>query len=183
MAGYAALGKFKGMPDSGPPTAATIFASTAADGIIESIKSPTTFYAERADGDWLPESVNTLWNTESDNKKSIYDPCPKGWRVPLSGGGGDSPWNGLSNSGFSSGYDWSNPAGTGNGKYPATGLRFHTTMFTYSAGSFLFGGSAGAYWSASTASYPYVLAFTSDGVSPSDIGGRAFGSAVRCVQE
>lgn len=30
-------------------------------------------------GDWLVTADNDLW---SDNKKSIYDPCPYGWRVP-----------------------------------------------------------------------------------------------------
>jgi uncharacterized protein (TIGR02145 family) len=30
-------------------------------------------------GDWLATADNTLW---SDDKKSLYDPCPHGWRVP-----------------------------------------------------------------------------------------------------
>lgn len=30
-------------------------------------------------GDWLHEADNRLWN---DNAKSLYDPCPYGWRVP-----------------------------------------------------------------------------------------------------
>lgn len=30
-------------------------------------------------GDWLTTTDNTLW---SDTEKSVYDPCPKGWRVP-----------------------------------------------------------------------------------------------------
>ncbi len=30
-------------------------------------------------GDWLVVADNTLW---SDDKKSLYDPCPFGWRVP-----------------------------------------------------------------------------------------------------
>ena len=30
-------------------------------------------------GDWLVVADNTLWNDEN---KSIYDPCPYGWRVP-----------------------------------------------------------------------------------------------------
>ena len=32
-------------------------------------------------GDWLTTSDNTLWGEES---KSVYDPCPYGWRVPTS---------------------------------------------------------------------------------------------------
>lgn len=30
-------------------------------------------------GDWLVTTDNTLWNEE---RKSVYDPCPYGWRVP-----------------------------------------------------------------------------------------------------
>ena len=32
-------------------------------------------------GDWLTTSDNTLWGEES---KSVYDPCPYGWRIPTS---------------------------------------------------------------------------------------------------
>lgn len=34
--------------------------------------------------DWLSESDDRLWNsgTEENPKKTEYDPCPKGWRVP-----------------------------------------------------------------------------------------------------
>ena len=32
-------------------------------------------------GDWVVAADNELW---SDNKKSLYDPCPFGWRVPTS---------------------------------------------------------------------------------------------------
>ena len=44
----------------------------------ESIANPTVLGF--ADGDnWMNESDNTLWN---DDAKTIYDPCPPGYRVP-----------------------------------------------------------------------------------------------------
>ena len=32
--------------------------------------------------DWLYHRVNTLWGRQDSNQKSIYDPCPFGYRVP-----------------------------------------------------------------------------------------------------
>jgi hypothetical protein len=50
--------------------------------LMESIRNPMTLlsYINMTYYNWLPKNVNTLWNT-SDNKKSVYDPCPAGWRV------------------------------------------------------------------------------------------------------
>ena len=61
---------------------------TSVNGTLEYItKNPMHFIlnascvAEGGDGigDWLATADNTLW---SDDKKSLYDPCPHGWRVP-----------------------------------------------------------------------------------------------------
>ncbi len=61
---------------------------TSSNGTLEYItKNPMHFItnaacvAEGGDGigDWLVTPNNTLWN---DTEKSVYDPCPKGWRVP-----------------------------------------------------------------------------------------------------
>jgi hypothetical protein len=47
--------------------------------IIESIKIPTTFI--KHDTNWLSGIKADLWNDSG--KKTIYDPCPAGWRVPV----------------------------------------------------------------------------------------------------
>ena len=61
---------------------------TSSNGTLEYItKNPMHFItnaacvAEGGDGvgDWLVTPNNALWN---DTEKSVYDPCPKGWRVP-----------------------------------------------------------------------------------------------------
>lgn len=40
------------------------------------------------------------WSTNN-NKKSVYDPCPEGWYVPINSGSGLSPWDDIdSNKGF-----------------------------------------------------------------------------------
>lgn len=59
-------------------------ASNAETGTIEyTIKNPTTFITTTSEnnGDWLYGTRNDdLWG--AGGEKSLYDPCPKGWRVP-----------------------------------------------------------------------------------------------------
>ena len=61
---------------------------TAKNGTLEYIaKNPMHFITNAACieeggdgiGDWLVVADNSLWN---DNMKSVYDPCPYGWKVP-----------------------------------------------------------------------------------------------------
>jgi hypothetical protein len=98
-AGYAALNKFKGINQTGAGSTTAVKVSNTstntdgiAAGILESIQHPTTFYSAVIDGNWLPTLETTLWNT-STGKKSVYDPCPRGWRVPKGGSNeSSSPW-------------------------------------------------------------------------------------------
>ena len=43
--------------------------------------NPHKFILADQGGDWLSEKDNSLWGSE----KTIYDPCPAGWRVPEGG--------------------------------------------------------------------------------------------------
>ena len=59
----------------------THYTITAETTTIEtSVKNPATFYAKDngATSDWLATANNSLWGTT----KTIYDPCPAGYRVP-----------------------------------------------------------------------------------------------------
>jgi hypothetical protein len=49
-----------------------------------SVAHPTEYASvpEVDDGVWNADDPQDLWNTE-DNKKTVYDPCPPGYRVPL----------------------------------------------------------------------------------------------------
>ena len=146
------------------------------------VANPTTFVtASSSPYDWHYSSRdNTLWTT-SDKEKSIYDPCPAGWRVP--DGGGDGVWSKAgfddttyesTNEGIS--FNISSPSTTW---YPASGYR------DYDGGSLGHVGDYGYYWSASPYSNdPYYLYFYSNGsVNPSSNYNRAFGLSVRCLQE
>lgn len=158
-------------------------ASSSAKGTVDyAILNPTTFVtaSSSSEYDWHYASRdNTLWTT-SDKTKSIYDPCPAGWRVPDGGSNGiwskagfiDTTYDGT-NEGIS--FSISSPSTTW---YPASGCR------SYGNGSLSTVGSGG-YWSASHNSYyAYYLFFNYAGdVVPSRNSHRAYGLFVRCLQE
>ena len=169
--------------------------SDSSTGTIEySVSHPTTFITYNDyNYDWYYAGLSsttddTRWTT-SDKTKSIYDPCPAGWRVP--DGGSNGVWSNAlgSSSDFtqSSLYDSTNEGMNFSGKfgsnqtiwYPASGYRYA------SDGSLGCVGNQGYYWSASPGSYrAYGLGFYYDGyVNPSNDYYRAGGRSVRCLQE
>jgi len=167
------------------------------------IQHPTEFstYLNTTTNDWYAdvtaEQNNNLWN-KTDNTKTIYDPCPPGWRVPTSGAGSASPWYAgftpSSGSYYTStelgaswelsggGYDFKGNTTKGVayhlGFYPATGCRY------YDSGLFKDMESAGACWSASVVGiYGGDLHYNVTSVLPLGNFIRAYGFPVRCCQE
>ena len=159
--------------------------SDSSNGTIEyATAHPTTFITYNSSNyDWYytgdSSTDNTRWTTASSDK-SIYDPCPAGWRVP------DGGWNGIwSKAGFdNTTYDSTNrgisfsissPSTTW---YPASGYRDY-------GGDSLNNVAFGYYWSASPISTnAYYLGFSYNGtVLLSSNSGRANGYSVRCLQE
>lgn len=177
--------------------------------IALAIKNPTTFYirCNTSAYDWVATSsgssgnqLDNLWGnpntTTSTNtskgSKSIYDPCPPGWRVPpqntwtgfTSTGGNTSTSSQFNVSGsFNIGWTFYT-GGSKSGSttfYPAAGYR------SYGSGQLGSVGSGGYYWSSS----PYSsgsgnagsLYFSSGNVRPLYGDYRAYGFSVRCVQE
>ncbi len=160
--------------------------SNSSNGTIEyATAHPTTFITYNSNNtDWFytgsSSTDNTRWTT-SNKTKSVYDPCPVGWRVP--DGGSNGVWNkaGFKNTTYDStnggmSFSISSPSTTW---YPASGYR------SYSGGSLYGVGSDGYYWSASPySSHAFDLSFNNyGGVYPSSGNGRASGYSVRCLQE
>ena len=144
--------------------------------------NPTTYVcASSSPYDWhYAFRDNSLWTT-SDKTKSIYDPCPAGWRIPDGGSNGVWSTAGFGNTSYNSGAEGilfiiSTPSTTW---YPASGQRG-----TFS-GSLEYVGSSGHYWSASPYNDPaYYLNLSEGGyVYPSSSYHRAYGQSVRCLQE
>ena len=157
---------------------------------------PTTFIifnsSNSSNYDWYYTGSSTTDNprwTTSTATKSIYDPCPSGWRVP--DGGNNGIWSKAlgSSSSFTDAslYDSTNKGMNFSLKfglastiwYPASSCRGFEDGSLYSVGR------SGICWSASPrSSYAYHLSFDDDGrVVPSSYGGRAHGYSVRCLQE
>jgi uncharacterized protein (TIGR02145 family) len=195
---YYQWGRKDPFPTTGDPGAEqagggafTAIARTTDIGTVSySIQHPSEFIT--FSGDWLVTRQDDLWGQGAD--KSVYDPCPSGWRVP-GFTDGNNPWYGFTaaNSSWSDsggkGRDWSNATyNDGEEKnlldpqsfavYPASGYRL------YSAGTLGATGSDGYVWSSAVSGADgYCLTFGASSVDPMLSGYRAGGRAVRCVSE
>lgn len=166
--------------------------SNASNGTIEyATAHPTTFIIYNSNNnDWYytgsSSTDNSRWTT-SDKTKSIYDPCPAGWRVP--DGGGNGIWSKAlgSSSSFTQSYNSSNEGMNFSDKFgPASTIWYPASGYRLSSdGSLSLVGNDGYYWSASPYSnIAYGLGFNYGGyVSPSYGDFRASGLSVRCLQE
>jgi len=167
--------------------------STSETGTIEySVTHPTTFiFINYKNSDWYytgsQYTDDTRWTT-SESEKSIYDPCPAGWRVPDGAEGGIwSKAKGSSSDYYTRNYDSTDLGMNFSGDfgayqnvwYPAAGCRY------YSDGSLSNVGYLGYYWSATPfGSNAFSLNFYSNGgVYPSNSNYRAYRFSVRCLQE
>jgi len=171
---------------------------SADNNLANSILNPGTFYYginNSATGyDWYTSTDDhssqngSLWggeSTTSPRDKTIFDPCPAGWRVPA-WEEGYSPWSllGANGTGTSSVGTFANYGVTWSaitaGFWPAAGYR------DCGNGGLCNVGAYGDYWSASasaTVRYSCHMDFASSYVDPSNSHNRAFGFSVRCVKE
>ena len=147
--------------------------------------NPTTFIKYNSSNyDWYytgsSTTDNTRWTT-STATKSIYDPCPAGWRVP--DGGSNGVWSkaGFADKTYDStnygmSFSISSPSTTW---YPSSGCRGGGSGTLNSVGDY------GSYWSAAPYSRSaYDLNFSYAGyVTSSGSYYRADGFSVRCLQE
>ena len=154
------------------------------DNLAEAVAHPTTFYSGTRDEgdfgpyDWLTTDASAmndrLWETMTDSGKTLFDPCPPGWRVPRK-----ESWTGLNETNFI----WDDAAlGRRHallGYYPAVGSRGAAT------GEWNFVGGSGLYWSSSATEDCYVstLNFLPAYINVQSNANRASGFPVRCVSE
>ena len=167
-----------------------------------SIKNPNRFYLNRGNyNNWCDlDYYYNYWNSECKGEgttwgdvsttKTVYDPCPSGWKIPPGGifrgfttlGSGTSTASAFNVIGdFDSGWTFKKYYGDTTGIFfPASGLRSRTS------GGFISVGTTGYYWSSATnsKSYIYYLGFYNTNVNPLyNLGNRAYGFSVRPIFE
>jgi uncharacterized protein (TIGR02145 family) len=164
--------------------------NTNETGCIEyAIEHPTHFIHENSTNyDWLyGTSDKTRWSST----KTIYDPCPIGWRVP--DGGTNGIWlkalgmdeisysikdiNMISNNGLNTTGKFGDTATIW---YPCSGMLYNGLVDDI--------GSLGRYWAATAVNennYAYFMNMsgTTGYIRPSWDGGKYLGYSVRCVKE
>ena len=182
------------------------FTQNAGDNmsIMNGIQHPDNFYIWGSSWYSTPPtgySYYNLWSAENmttgfnDNSvvKTVYDPCPVGFKMPASNaftgftangqnGGtmnvdGTSDWQTYQNN-FGHNF-WTSSSKTATINFPASGFRDVSDGSLYSVGSY------GYYWSAvpSNSSFGCYLYFYSGGVNPLYSLNRACGFAARPVSE
>ena len=167
---------------SGSATVTKTQHTNAGSNLRLSIQNPLTYYYMNAGiNDWLTTAAGNqnadLWG--DGGAKTIYDPCPNGFRVPSS-----ASYNGLTHANFP--WDATN-LGRNNasygGFYPATGRRYTID------GSYREVTTMGYAWGRNTnaGGYSYWMRFnnsssvwvhTTETATP-----RAYGLPVRCIKE
>jgi hypothetical protein len=146
--------------------------------LANSIMYPNLFItAANSPNDWYAKTGNLgldRWNSDQ-NKKTAFDPCPKGWRVPATDVNNNSPWHDLTVPEDENkwGNGWYFEGTPVLGYYPAAGQRTAVGSATYD-------GSAGFYHTAKSNS-TMRIDFTS--INLTFGGGKAAGRSVRCVKE
>ena len=134
--------------------------------------------------DWHYASRNNeLWMSS----KTIYDPCPSGWRVP--DGGDDGVWaRALGSSDyFDHSYEWSNWGMNFSGIFGSSSSIWYPSANTQNYDGEMKNYGVICYWSASTLDNSEAVCFffdrDADWVNPSSKSYRADGMLVRCMKE
>ena len=145
-------------------------------GTIEyTVRNPLTFVLyNKHNYDWQYVQDDSRWETE----KTIYDPCPAGWKVPSSCFNDcvkyfEHPFVGV-------GIDFKGKfSNDDNIWFPATGYKYYYDATLYSSGLY------GSYWLADTKEHHavYMFFYFSSGVYPKRDCPRANAFSVRCVKE
>ena len=179
-----------------PFAVAGVSYSTQAAGTAENIRTgvhnPTKFFTSNsANNYWTAyESGNlvlgnaTIWNDPKNSihgsdycevGKSIYDPCPPGWTVPVPG-----TWSDIQNATT----EWS-PSPTGRYYYPE-GAESGKGRIWYPTTGFTNNGSRNSptQWAAYWRNSPVAIGFqfTSSSFAVSGLNYRSWGMTVRCVR-
>lgn len=154
-----------------------VAAGSGVINVYNAIVNPMTFYVNGADQDWTARD-DALWQ---DGEKSLFDPCPVGWRVPRRAvwenvTTANALWEATHGAGNTGVQLW-NIVLAGPAWYPAQGYRSATT------GAVTDGAVRGGHWSTTVSGTSSTAWSIENPVLLPAAAGRANGYAVRCVKE
>lgn len=162
---------------------ASTYNKTRSEAIAYSIAHPTTFITKLT---WFIDGAFNLWNPD---KKTVFDPCPEGYRVARH----SFMYNFFKTSAtttpnvkgdYNLGYDfYYQGQGSGNTDfYPSTGQRYDSGELMHTCG--LNNWDWGFYWTSTVNSNPYYNQFRSGYITAYGYTtSTANGHLVRCVRE
>ncbi|MGM9748421.1 MAG: hypothetical protein ACI3ZN_06445 [Candidatus Cryptobacteroides sp.] len=166
----------------------TVSSSSSTGTIDYAVKHPTTFITYNSNNyDWYYTGSSSTDDTRWQSQKTIYDPCPAGWRVP--DGGSNGVWAKAvgSSSSFSYNYNSTNEGMNFSGKFgSATTIWYPASGYLgRSDGALNYVGNYGRYWSVtpSGSNAYYLLLYHGGGGGPDGYFIRSCGRSVRCLQE
>ena len=169
-----------------PVPISRVNSGTLANPLNSSVTSPTMFiYNGNAvqNYDWMGANRNdNLWNDIS-GQKTIWDPCPEGWRIPAKQGAGEgnysiTPWR-----------DKHPPLANGDNGVTINGMGYYPLngMYRHSDGLFELVNLFGSCWMANANGVKaYCLSFDRGNVYHASAGlaiYRARGYPARCVKD
>ncbi|MFR9600595.1 MAG: hypothetical protein SNH01_08015, partial [Rikenellaceae bacterium] len=178
---YYQFGRKDPFPGNASSINVTTTETSSGESFATAVQNPTIYYCyTNSLYDWCSEvasdSTTCLWNDEnasSTTDKSIFDPSPLGWKLPITG-----TWSDFSTSTFT--YDvFDGLTYNGYAYYPASGIRGSAS------GTLSYAGTYGYYWSASpySGTQGHTLYLSSSNVNATNTSYRAAGFPVRPVRE
>lgn len=153
---------------------------SAASMLSSSITTVLELYLNNGTSkDWLStasELAPDRWKGPN-GEKTVFDPCPEGWRVPYFKNE-QFPWNNLSGANaarVTKGLEW-----TEVGIYPLSGRYYAVATGTYT----FYGMSVyGYYWTANPYGTNASLLYLDSGTAKSNNDNKTNGFSIRCIKE
>ena len=162
--------------------------SNSSNGTIDySITHPTTFIMKNNDNnDWYYTGESSTDETRWRPTKTMYDPCPQGWRVP--DGGPDGIWSRAAGTSSKFDHTWDSTnygINLSSRIGSASTIWYLTAGYPSYSGTLINVGSIGEYWSCSTDNgRAYSFRIANDGsVQPSRRDYFVYSFSVRCQKE
>ena len=153
------------------------------ENLVASVQQPYRYIVGiSGTQDWLSPDVGGeayRWSN-ADGTKGVFDPCPEGWRVPVSGAGAASAWADLN--GVWDAERTGCVFAEGNGYYPAAG--YINIMSASGSGGGAEAGTSGYCWSASSAGRNgYALTYSVSAIKTEAEPSKTWACPVRCVKD